>query len=678
MSNTFKQYPKKFYSFEQINQLNVYNSQSFEAMYHYDGDDLGALYSPFETTFKVWSPLALEVNLCLYTDCTSSTRLECYPMESHPQGVWACTLPGDLHGLYYTYEFTHMNGVYEVVDIYAKAVGVNGLKGMVVDLDRTHPDGWEKDTFISTPSPVDAIIYELHVRDFSISPTTSHHFRGKYLAFTEKTTQTPAQLSSGLAHLKALGITHVHLLPVYDFDSIDEGNLESSQYNWGYDPLHYNVPEGSYATNPFDGSVRIKEFKSMVKALHDEGIGVIMDVVYNHTAQTLTSCFHGTMPYYYHRCHSDGSFNNGSGCGNEIASERSMVRQMIIDSVVFWAKEYHIDGFRFDLMGILDCDTLNAIRLALDDIHPDLLMYGEGWVASPTLLPIEKSAIKINTPKLHPRIASFSDDMRDAIKGHVFYEKERGFVSGHQGLCEAIKFGIVGSTHHPQVHYDQVNYSKAPWALAPTQCITYASAHDNLTLFDKLQVSAPHASYDQLVQMNKMAATLVLCSQGIPFIHAGEEMLRTKVGIDGHFDHNSYKSPDCVNAIDWNRKHTHYDVFCYYQGLIQLRKAHPAFRMRTQDAIQKHLTFLSLASPHAVGYSILNYPNDTWQSIYVFFNPTESSLRVALPLSEWLIVVDSKNAGIVSLGSFKGDTFTLPPYTHYILVDAKSFYSNGC
>lgn len=673
MSNTIMHCNLKNYSLATIDAQNIYTSADFEACYTYTGTDLGATYTLTQTLFKVWAPLAHSVTLNLYRAGSGDCLLQAQPMLAESKGIWSVSVSGDLHGTYYTYTVANPDATSEVVDLYAKAVGVNGKRGMVIDFARTNPEGWNQDTYVITESPVDAMIYELHVRDLSISPTSGITNKGKYLGFTELHTQNADGLSTGTSHIKDLGVTHVHLLPFYDYNSVDEAHLEKNCFNWGYDPLNYNAPEGSYATNPHDGSVRIHELKQLVSTLHSQGLGVIMDVVYNHTAETETSYLNQTVPHYYHRCRTDGTFNNGSDCGNEVASDRSMVRKMIVESVVFWAKEYHIDGFRFDLMGILDVETMNTIRTELDKINPQIMMYGEGWVASPVLIADEDSAVKINTPKLLPTIASFSDDMRDAIKGHVFYEKECGFVNGDKTFADSIKFGIVAGTQHPQVNYENINYSKAPWAVEPTQCITYASAHDNLTLFDKLQISVPSASLEELIQMNKMAATLVFTSQGIAFIHAGEEILRSKVNPDGTLEHNSYISPDSVNQFDWNRKTEFIDVFDYYKGLINLRKEHPAFRMRTTSQISSHLHFVDMPHPNSVGYTIDNCVDDTWKHIGVFFNPNDEAIEVTLPSSEWAIVVDAKNAGTTALGTITNGILTLEPQSHYVIVDTKSF-----
>lgn len=673
MSNTIMHCNLKNYSLSTIDAQSIYTSADFEACYTYPGTDLGATYTLTQTAFKVWAPLAHSVTLNLYRAGSGDCLLQAQPMLAEAKGIWSAVLSGDLDGTYYTYSVANPDATSEVVDPYAKAVGVNGKRGMVINFDRTNPQGWSEDTYVITESPVDAIIYELHIRDLSISPTSGIVNKGKYLGLTELNTQNADGLSTGISHIKDLGVTHVHLLPFYDYNSVDEAHLEKNCFNWGYDPLNYNAPEGSYSTHPDDGAIRIHELKQAVSTLHSQGLGVIMDVVYNHTAETETSYLNQTVPHYYHRCRADGTFNNGSDCGNEVASDRSMVRKMIVESVVFWAKEYHIDGFRFDLMGILDVETMNTIRTELDKINPQIMMYGEGWVASPVLIADEDSAVKINTPKLLPTIASFSDDMRDAIKGHVFYEKECGFVNGDKIFADSIKFGIVAGTQHPQVNYENINYSKAPWAVEPTQCITYASAHDNLTLFDKLQISVPSASLEELIQMNKMAATLVFTSQGIAFIHAGEELLRSKVNPDGTLEHNSYISPDSVNQFDWNRKTEFIDVFDYYKGLINLRKEHPAFRMRTTSQISSHLHFVDMPHPNSVGYTIDNCVDDAWKHIGVFFNPNDEAIEVTLPSSEWTIVVNAKNAGTTVLGTITTGILTLEPQSHYVIVDTKSF-----
>lgn len=657
-----------------IDEQNFYNNPDFESSFTYTKNDLGVKCTKKSTTFKVWLPMAQKVMLNLYEKADSKDATK-YAMERKTKGVWVFTIDGNMDGTYYTYTVSNFNDTSndEILDPYAKAVGVNGLRGMVLDFNKTNPTRWKKDTQIELKSPTDAIIYELHVRDFSIASGDIKN-RGKFLAFTEVGTKNTSGEKTCLSHLKELGITHVHLLPIYDFNSIDEADTTKPQYNWGYDPMNFNALEGSYSTDPFNAEVRIKEFKELVKSLHSNGLGVIMDVVYNHTAESEENYLNKAVPHYYHRCNSDGTFSDGSACGNEIASDRSMVSKMIVDSLCYFAKEYHIDGFRFDLMGILDIDTLNKAREELDKINPSIIMYGEGWTGGEILLDYEKSAVKHNTPKLDNRIASFSDDMRDAVKGHVFDMHEKGFVNGASGFVDAVKFGIVASTEHPQIDYSKVNYSSEPWAKEPTQCITYASAHDNLTLFDKLQISMPDEHIDKLIQVNKMIATLVLTSQGISFIHAGEEFLRTKENPDGTLEHNSYISSDQVNKLDWERKSQYLEVFNYYKGLIKLRKEHASFRMPTTKDIQAHLKFFDDMEENVIGYMIDSYEEDSWEKICLYFNPNDEDVEVTLPSNNWVVVVDNVNAGTEKLYEVINCTsFILRPHSHYVLVDTPSF-----
>ncbi|OON97964.1 MAG: type I pullulanase [Candidatus Epulonipiscium fishelsonii] len=618
------------------------------------------MYSSEETKFKVWSPLSTSIVLNIYTNGNKIS----YKMLGTPKGVWKCNIKGDLQNIFYTYTVTNELGTFTIVDPYAKAVNADGTMGMVINLKATNPPNWENDKF-DFPNPLDAIIYELHVRDISISDNSGIQNKGKFLAFTEDNTESPDNISTGLAHIKELGVTHIHFLPIFDFIT--------EQYNWGYDPLNYNAPEGTYSTNVENGSTRIEELKKMIQSLHNNNIGVIMDVVYNHTAQTEDSYLNRVMPYYYYRCDKYGNFSNGSGCGNEIASERSMVRKFIVDSVTFWANEYHIDGFRFDLMGILDIETMNEIREQLNKINPQIIMYGEGWTCNDILLDKNRSAIKINTPKLNNFIASFSDDMRDAIKGHVFFNQKQGYINGDYGLSNSIKFGIVAATYHPQINYNNINYSTTYWANEPTQCINYAEAHDNLTLFDKLQLSCPNASEETLIAMDKMAATIVLTSQGIPFIHAGQEFLRTKVNPDGSLEHNSYNSPDSVNALDWNRKYKYKDVFEFYKGLICLRKSHSSFKMKTTQDIQNHLKFLELQNSNVIGYFIYDYKDDNWKKIGVFFNPTNDTISLDLPEQNWIIVVNQFKAGIDNLSEITNGNLVLPPLSQFVIIDRISY-----
>lgn len=643
-----------------------YFSKVFEDHFHYDGD-LGALYTPHGTTFRVWAPAASSLSVLIYATGDAEESVA-HPMERDVQGTWVLVLDGDLHGVYYNYLVTVNEVTHEAVDPYAKAVGVNGERGMVVDLARTNPEGWDQLQKPDLVYFVDAVIYELHIRDLSIHETSGIQHKGKFLGVAETGTRGPNGVTTGLDHLVELGVTHVHLLPCFDFLTVDEADLETPQYNWGYDPLNYNVPEGSYSTNPFDGEVRIREFKQMVKTLNEHGIRVVMDVVYNHTGLTEDSNLNRLFPGYFYRENVMGSFSNGSGCGNELASERSMVRKFIVDSVVYWAQEYKIDGFRFDLMGLHDLETMNQVRKALDEVDPRILIYGEGWTGGDSPLPDDEKALKGNAVQM-PGIAVFNDDIRDGIKGDVFHARQPGFVNGARDREESVKFGIVAATRHPQVVYDNVCYAKQSWAAAPHQSVNYAEAHDNLTLWDKLMATSSHEPEEELIKMHKMSLVILLTSQGIPFIHAGMDFLRTKFGDD-----NSYRSPDSVNALDWQRKALYLDVFRYNQGLIRLRKSHPAFRMTTTEAIQKHLRFLEMPHGQMIGYILSDHANgDAWKEIAVLFNAHLEPQRIQLPSRGWVSVVNGQRAGTERLREVDDHKVTIPPRTALVLVDSASF-----
>lgn len=645
----------------------IFSSKAFEEKYHYAGNDLGAVYTPTATRFRVWAPTATKVELVTYTQGQGGTG-EVYPMIADVNGTWVQTILGDQHGLFYNYRVMVGGQVNEAVDPYARAVGVNGDRGMVIDLSRTNPPGFTELQKPEFADFVDAIIYELHVRDLSIHPDSGITQKGKFLGLIEEGTRGPSGVKTGLDHLVELGITHLHLLPSFDYATVDETRLDRQQFNWGYDPKNYNVPEGSYSTDPYDGEVRVREFKQMVQGLNEAGIRVVMDVVYNHTSRSGDSHLNLIVPGYYYRMTPEGGFSNGSGCGNELADERSMVRKMIVDSVVYWATEYKVDGFRFDLMGLHHVDTMNEVRATVDEIDSSILIYGEGWTGGATPLRAIFGALKTNVRKI-PGIAVFSDDMRDGIKGHVFNDREPGFVNGGLGLEESVKFGIVAGTDHGQVKYRQVNYSSAPWALEPAQSINYAEAHDNLTLWDKLLKTNPQESEAELLKMHKMASALVLTSQGVPFLHAGQDLVRTKFG-----DSNSYQSPDEINRIDWSRKVEYGGVFAYHQGLVQLRKAHPAFRMITSAQIREHLTFLEMPARQMVGYSLTNHANnDSWQTIVVLFNATLKEQTVILPGENWVVVVDGERAGIEQLAIVQGSVVIIPARSTLVLVDQESF-----
>jgi len=586
----------------------------------YVGSDLGLTFTPTTSSFKIWAPTATKAQLKFYRQPIGGTPTRTIDLKQSKQGTWAITLQGNYEGVYYTFCIQHEEKwLNEVADPYAKAVGTNGKRAMVLDLKKTNPIGWEKDQQPKLKNATDAIIYELHIRDASIAPSSGIANKGKYIGLTETGTKNPAGLTTGLDHLTELGVTHIHLLPFFDYNSVDESNT-APQYNWGYDPVNYNAPEGSYATTTADGAVRIKELKELVQAFHKKGLALVMDVVYNHTGITDESNFNQLVPGYYYRHTADGKYSNATACNNETASEKAMMRKFMLESVLYWAKEYHIDGFRFDLMGVHDIETMNLISAALHKLNPNMLIYGEGWTAGASPLPDSVRALKQNAAKLKG-IAVFSDDIRDGIKGSVFEAADRGFASGDTSKIESIKFGIVAATEHPQVNYKKVNYSKKPYAASPQNTIIYAECHDNNTLWDKLAISALKATVAERIEMHKLALSIVLTSQGISFLHAGTEMLRSKYGIE-----NSYNQPDSINAINWNLK-THYiAVFTYVQQLIQLRKAHPAFRMTSTAQIQTNLKFLN-APAGMIGYSINGAAvKDPWKQIQVWFNGTSKSI----------------------------------------------------
>ena len=616
-------------------QKSAAQSSQFESYPTFMGNDLGVYYSPTSTSFKVWAPKATEVKLRLYTAGLGGVPTETLNMHKGEQGTWQISVKRDIKNAYYTFQILQDgNWLLERPDIYAKAVGVNGLRGMVVDLKATNPTNWDHDVKPVQKNFTDIILYELHMRDISVDPNSGILNKGKFLGLAEEGTKSKEGLATGLSHIKELGVTHVHLLPSFDFNTVDETKPLDNQYNWGYDPQNYNVPEGSYASNAYDGNVRIKEFKQMVQTLHKNGLRVILDVVYNHTSDTKESNFNQFAPGYFYRHNADGSYANGTGCGNEVASEREMVRKFILESVVYWVKEYHLDGFRFDLMGVHDIATMNLISNTLHDIDPTIFIYGEGWTAGNSPLAEADRATKVNVTKLN-QIAVFGDDLRDGLKGGWSNVKERGFVSGVVENAESIKFGIVASTPHPQVDYTKVNYSKAPWAKQPYQTITYVSCHDDNTLFDRLKIANPIASEADLIKMDKLANAIVLTSQGVAFLHSGAEILRTKQGIA-----NSFKSPDSINQIDWSRKLKYKAVFDYYKGLVSLRKNHPAFRLPTAEMITKNLKFIDTGNPGLVAYQISNNANgDSWKNILVLLNGNQATKTIVLPFGSWTLVV---------------------------------------
>lgn len=638
--------------------------KSFDDYPVYEGEDMELAYTPQSSVFKIWAPTAQEAKLLLYNDGVDQNAYEVKDMKSSGQGTWTLEVSGDLKGKFYTFQ-VKVEDVWlkETPGVWAKAVGVNGKRAAIVDFNETNPEGWEKDQAPALKSFNDIVIYEVHMRDFSVSPNSGIKNKGKFLAFTESGTKNEFGESTGIDHLKELGVTHVHLLPSYDYASIDETKLNENKYNWGYDPLNYNVPEGGYSTDPYNPLVRIREFKQMVMALHKAGIRVVMDVVYNHTFTAEDSHMNLLVPGYYYRQDEKGEFSNASACGNEIASERAMVRKFMVQSVAYWAQEYHIDGFRFDLMGIHDIETMNEIRTNLDKIDKSIFMYGEGWTAAPSPLAEEKRALKKNA-KAFDGIAVFSDDIRDALKGSWMHSDIPGFVAGIDSLEESVKFGITAACQHPQVDYSQVMYSKSDYAKNPSQIINYVSCHDDMCLVDKLRESKPaDATDEELVRFNKLAQTVVFTSQGIPFIYAGEEVYRSKKGV-----HNSYQSPDSINQINWNNKNSYKDVFNYYKSLITLRKQHPSFRMSDANQMRKHLEFLTPTDSNVVAYKLGDHVNgDSWKQILVIYNGNRRPSIQNIPQGKWNIVCYDGKIDLKGLGVCMDTALILPPSSASIL-----------
>lgn len=659
----------------EIETSGLYDTQAFEDQFTYSGE-LGALYSMEKTVFNIWAPTAKAMTLNLYEKGNGGIKKASLEMTPIGNGVWSHTVEGDLHGIYYTYSVTIANRVTETYDPYAKAAGVNGDRSMVVDLTRTNPDGWEASKGPIYKKSNDIIVYELHIRDLSTHESANIKNIGKYLGVIETGTKTKEDGSTtGLDHIKELGVTHVQILPMYDFNSIDETKLEENVFNWGYDPKNYNVPEGSYSTDPYNGEVRIREMKQMIKGLHDEGIGVIMDVVYNHTALSADSNLSILAPNYYYRM-IDGKYSNASGTGNETASERAMVRKLIIDSLKYWVTEYHIDGFRFDLMGVHDTETMQLIDVALREINPDIILYGEGWTGGSSPLAEGKRLVKANILDVD-RIGAFNDDFRDGIKGHVFNSKEAGFANGAPGFEESVKFGIVGAVYHPGIDYKLVNYSKKPWANAPSQSVNYVSAHDNLTLWDKILETNPEASDDSRIAMHKLSNAIVLTSQGMPFLHAGVDFLRTKGG-----DHNSYKSPDETNWLDWSLKDLHPEVFEYYKGLIALRKAYPAFRMMTQEEIESNLQFFDETDgsmvkiePQMIGYTIAKHAGRLNDTLIVLFNGSFDEKTVTIPEGQYKVLVNAEKVDPEGIQIISGGAYPLPASSALVLEKTEQLVS---
>lgn len=613
------------------------------------------VYSPKSTTFSLTtSPDVKKVDVVISDNDSDTAQQLVKSMKRVGAGKWKLTVKNDLKGKYYVFSVYNQAQPDHTPGVFAKAVGVNGKRGVIVDLKDTDPDGWADDVRPELKNPCDLIIYEMHHRDFSMDMSSGIKNKGKFLALTE-----PAAIS----HLRRLGVNAVHILPSFDFASIDESKPDVAQYNWGYDPLNYNVPEGSYSTNAADSKARIREFKQMVQALHKAGIRVILDVVYNHTFDINGSNFQKTYPDYFFRKNAEGKYSDGSGCGNETASDKELMREFMKESVAYWVNEYHIDGFRFDLMGVHDIETMNEIHDVVAKIDPTIYIYGEGWSAGSCAYPQDKLAIKANARQLNG-IGAFSDEMRDALRGPFSDDTKGGFLAGVPGQEESIKFGIAGAISHPQIDMTKVNYSKVPWTNEPSQMVAYVSCHDDMCLTDRLRSSIPYIGDDELIRLDLLAQTAVLTSQGVPFILSGEEMLRDKKGV-----HNSYRSPDSINRLDWNNLKRYPQVFDYYAGLISLRKQHPAFRMGSADEVRKNLCFLE-APEGVVAYQLKNNAGgDSWKNIIVVLNSQKTPQTVDVPENTYTMVVANGKVDANGIGLLSGKTLTVAPQSALIVHD---------
>ena len=613
-------------------------------------------YSPKETTFQLTtSPDVKKVNVLLSdTDSDNPAEQMIKQMKRVGAGKWKLTVKSDLKGKYYLFSVYNNAQPDNTPGIFAKAVGVNGKRGAIVDLRDTDPEGWNSDVRPTLNNPCDLVIYEMHHRDFSVDLSSGLKNKGKFLALTEP---------KAIEHLQRLGVNAVHILPSFDYASVDESKPDVPQYNWGYDPLNYNVPEGSYSTDAATPTTRIREFKQMVQALHKAGIRVILDVVYNHTFDINGSNFQKTYPDYFYRKTAEGKYSDGSGCGNETASEKPLMREFMKESVEYWVKEYHIDGFRFDLMGVHDIETMNEIRAMVDKIDPSIYIYGEGWSAGSCAYPQEKLAMKAHAKQLDG-IGAFCDDMRDALRGPFSDDHKGGFLIGEPNQEESIKFGIVGAIAHPQIDMTKVNYSREAWTNEPSQMVAYVSCHDDMCLTDRLRATMPYITDDELIRLDLLAQTAVLTSQGVPFILAGEEMLRDKKGV-----HNSFRSPDSINRLDWNNLKRYPQVFDYYAGLIALRKVHPAFRMGKAEEVRKNLEFVD-APKGVVAFRLKNNAGgDAWQNIYVVLNSQKTPQNVKVAEGSYTKVVANGKVNAEGLGLISGSTLTVAPQSALIVHD---------
>lgn len=631
--------------------------QSFEDYPSFSTEWTEMQYTPQVTSFMLWAPTADAVKVNIYNEGSGTPAVKSVDMKKAENGQWTAQINEDLGGKFYTFNVqTEGKWLGDTPGVMAKAVGVNGKRAAILNLDSTDPEGWENDKRPELNSFSDIILYEMHHRDFSLDSLSGIKNKGKFLALTEEGTKNIYGQATGIDHLKELGVTHVHILPSYDFASVDEACLDIPQYNWGYDPQNYNVPDGSYSTDPYTPEVRIREFKQMVQSLHKAGIRVVLDVVYNHTFNTEHSNFELTVPGYFYRFNEDGSFANGSGCGNETASNREMVRKFMVESVKYWVNEYHIDGFRFDLMGIHDIETMNEIRSELNRIDPTIFIYGEGWAAGAPKYSAEKLAMKANTYKMHG-VAAFSDEFRDSLRGAWGNDEEGAFIVGKKGHEAGIMFGIVGALPHPQIKDIVMNYPTA-WSTEPTQMISYVSCHDDHCIGDRLLITAPKANVKQRMRLLKLAETAILTSQGIPFIFTGDEFMRDKKGVK-----NSYNSPDSINVIDWRLKKEHIDAYNYIKEMIALRKAHPAFRLGSAENVYEHLEFINPGAEGVVSFRIKGRPNgETWNDIIVILNSKTEDVKIDIPEGTYRIVCyDGKISHDKGLKDVNGTILTAAP-----------------
>lgn len=606
-------------------------------------------YSLQKTVFKLFAPKeAKAVTLRIYADGQGGQPLKTVKMAYDGHVYYTATVDGDLKGKFYTFD----TGRGECPGVFAKAVGVNGQRGAIVDLDATDPEGWKADRITQKVNMADLVVYEMHHRDFSIDPSSGLKYKGKFLALTER---------KAIDHLKKLGVNAVHILPSFDYASVDETKLDTPQYNWGYDPVNYNVPDGSYSTNPYDPAVRIKEFKQMVQALHKAGIRIVLDVVYNHTFDLESSNFQRIFPDIYYRKTADGKWSDGSGCGNETRSELAPMRNFMLQSMRYWVDEYHIDGFRVDLMGVHDIETMNQISAMFAREFPATFIYGEGWSAGACAYPVDKLAMKANMKQM-PGIAAFGDELRDALRGPFSDDTKGAFIAGVPGSEESVKFGIAGAISHPQVDMSKVNYSKEAWAGQPWQMMSYVSCHDDMCLVDRLRASVPGITQDELIRLDLLAQTAVFTSQGVPFIQAGEEALRDKKGV-----HNSYNSPDSVNRIDWTNLDRYPQVFSYYSNLISMRKNHPAFRLGDADKVRRHLEFLP-GGDNLVAFRLKdNAGGDTWNNIVVILNSAKQARTVAVPAGKYTVVCRDGVINEAGLGTVEGPQVEVPAQSAVIM-----------